>query len=491
MTTRGNPLLLFLARLGEPVINRCPFGRVIVDRDGWTAVVEELAGRSGWTAEGLWADGSEIHLALSEDESGETAVVTLDCPDKTYPAVSPARASVSRLERMIFDTRGLKALGAIDERPWFDHGREPYVFLPSEGPGLHQIPVGPVHAGIIEPGHFRFTINGECVVRLEERLGYVHKGVERLFEGETPLEAAKLACRISGDSAVAHSLAFARAVEATTGTEAPVRAVWIRALAAELERLANHLGDIGAVANDAAFAFLLAEMSRLREVTLRAADACFGNRLMMDLVVPGGVSVDLPKGASTALLGLTGELRGRFPPLVRIYDESASLQDRTVGTGVVSMGLVQRFGASGHVGRASGRARDARMSPSYPPYDDLDFEVPTLTAGDADARVRIRIAEVEQSIALVEQIVRRVPDGPILADVPAVSGSGMALVESFRGQILTWVRLDEAGRIARCFPRDPSWFQWPLLEAAIRGNIIADFPLCNKSFNCAYSGHDL
>jgi len=491
MTTRGNPLLLFLAGLGEPVANRCPFGRVIVDREGWSAAVGELAGRSGWTAEGLWADGSNVHLALTEDDSGDTAVITLDCPEGNYPAVSPARASVSRLERMIFDTRGLRALGAIDERPWYDHQREPYVFLPSEGPGLHQIPVGPVHAGIIEPGHFRFTINGDCVVRLEERLGYVHKGIERLFEGKTPLEAATLACRISGDSAVAHALAFARAVEATTGVEAPTRAVWIRALAAELERLANHLGDIGGVANDAAFAFLLAETSRLREATLRAADACFGHRLMMDLVVPGGVSVDLPKGAATTLLGLTGELRGRFPPLVRVYDESASLQDRTVGTGTVSMGLAHRFGAGGFVGRASGRSRDARMIPAYPPYDDLEFDVPTLIAGDVDARVRIRIAEVEQSIGLVEQIVRRIPDGPILVEIPALSGTGMALVESFRGQILTWVRMDDAGRIARCFPRDPSWFQWPLLEAAIRGNIVADFPLCNKSFNCAYSGHDL
>jgi len=491
MTTRGNPLLLFLAGLGEPVINRCPFGRVVVDRDGWSTAVEELAGRSGWTADALWADGSHVHLALTEDDSGETAVLSLDCPGGSYPAVSPARASVSRLERMIFDTRGLRAVGAIDERPWYDHQREPYVFLPSEGPGLHQIPVGPVHAGIIEPGHFRFTINGDCVVRLEERLGYVHKGVERLFEGKTPLEAAKLACRISGDSAVAHSLAFARAVEATLGVEAPARAVWIRALAAELERLANHLGDIGGVANDAAFAFLLAEMSRLREAVLRVADVLFGNRLMMDLVVPGGVSVDPPENAAAASLALIGELRRRFPPLVRVYDESASLQDRVVGTGTVSMGLAHRFGAGGYVGRASGRSRDARMSPAYPPYDDLEFEVPTLTAGDVDARVRVRVAEVEQSFGLVEQIVRRMPDGPIRVEMPALSGTGMAMVESFRGEILTWVRLDEEGRIARCFPRDPSWFQWPLLEAAIRGNIVADFPLCNKSFNCAYSGHDL
>jgi Ni,Fe-hydrogenase III large subunit len=173
------------------------------------------------------------------------------------------------------------------------------------------------------------------------------------------------------------------------------------------------------------------------------------------------------------------------------YEEKPSLLDRTVGTGITRAALVHRFGAGGHVGRAAGRGQDARRNPSYPPYDDLDFEVPVMAEGDVNARVWVRAKEVEASLGLLRRLVDGLPAGPISVDLPARAGEGMALVEAFRGEILTWVRLDAEGRIARCHPRDPSWFQWPLLEAAIEGNIVADFPLCNKSFNCSYSGHDL
>jgi len=505
-------LLLTLAGLGEPEDGHRPFGCIRVNRDGWLSLLETWSGNADWSLIGLWADGTAVYLALREDLTGEVACVRLDCPEGVYPAVSTVRASASRLERAIADLHGLTANGAIDERPWLDHGhwrvRQPlgaaepidpqpvvYPFLESDGVGLHQIPVGPVHAGIIEPGHFRFTANGECVVRLEERLGYVHKGIEKLFQGRLPQEAAPLAARISGDATVAYSLSFARAVEGALGVEVPPRAVWLRALMAELERLANHLGDIGAVANDAAFAFLLAESSQLREMVLRTADACFGHRLMMDRVIPGGVSDEAGIGSieSARLLDLIGDLRPRFKRVADIYDGTPSLLDRTVTTGVVPPGLANRFGAGGYVGRAAGRGLDARRSPSYPPYDDLDFEVPVLTASDVDARVRVRIAEAEQSMALIEQIVRRSSAGsmPLRTPLPCREGRGMALVESFRGEVLTWVRLASDGTVARCHPRDPSWFQWPLLERAIHNNIVADFPLCNKSFNGSYSGHDL
>ncbi len=192
-----------------------------------------------------------------------------------------------------------------------------------------------------------------------------------------------------------------------------------------------------------------------------------------------------------SIAGLIEELSGAFPPLVRIYDEKASLQDRTVGTGRVDGGLVHRFGAGGHVGRASGRGQDARRSPGYAPYDELDFSIPVFTEGDVNARVWVRIREVEASLSLVQQILDKLPDGPIHTRVIPMAGQGMALVESFRGEIMTWVAVREDGIVTRCHPRDPSWFQWPLLEAAIEGNIVADFPLCNKSFNCSYSGHDL
>ena len=307
----------------------------------------------------------------------------------------------------------------LDARPWLDLGfwsvrhplgkkgpaREPvpYKFLPTEGEGLHQIPVGPVHAGIIEPGHFRFTANGEHVVRLEQRLGWVHKGIESLMHGATLEEAAKLASRTSGDSTVAYAFAFAQAAEAAMQVKVPSRATYLRGLMAELERLANHFGDIGAICNDASFSLMYAQCGILRERTLRAAEACFGHRLMMDAIVPGGVARDIALEGPEHVKTLLAEVRRIFPRLIELYDNTASLQDRTVTTGIVRPELAQQFGAGGYVGRASGRAFDARRVLTYAPYDKLSFEVPVLDAGDVNARVWIRIREIEQSLSLIEQ----------------------------------------------------------------------------------------
>jgi Ni,Fe-hydrogenase III large subunit len=258
-----------------------------------------------------------------------------------------------------------------------------------------------------------------------------------------------------------------------------------------MERLANHLGDVGAICNDASFAMMLAHCAVLRERALRAAQACFGHRLMRDCIWPGGVSVDLDARGTATLREFVDLLRRRFPPLAALYDGVASLQDRTVGAGVLAPDLARRFGAGGYIGRASGRAFDARRNLAYPPYDELSFSVPTLEEGDVDARVRIRIQEISESLKLIDAILARLPAGDIRAPLPARSGEGVALVEGFRGDVLVWLRLDEAAKVRRCHLRDPSWFQWPLLEAAIANNIVADFPLCNKSFNCSYSGHDL
>jgi Ni,Fe-hydrogenase III large subunit len=231
----------------------------------------------------------------------------------------------------------------------------------------------------------------------------------------------------------------------------------------------------------------------LRERVLRAADAAFGHRLMRDRILPGGTASDLSEAGTSAIRSLVAEIRRRFPHLVELYDNTASLQDRTVATGRLKVELARQYAAGGYVGRASGRDFDARRAPSYAPYDELTFDVPVLQEGDVNARVWIRVREVEQSLSLVEQILGRLPAGPIRVDIaaPEGPGEGMALVEGFRGDILVWLRIGEDGSIERCHLRDPSWFQWPLLEAAIEGNIVADFPICNKSFNCSYSGHDL
>ena len=498
-----------IVKRGKTAEAHRPFPRVTVTTDGWRRAIEELV-EARATLLGLWGDKSEVHMALIEEPSARIAVFTLPCPVGKFPSVGVSHPPAIRLERAIRDLYGLKPAGAEDVRPWLDLGfwgvsqplgankknrkaQGPYPFLPVEGEDLHQIPVGPVHAGIIEPGHFRFTANGEAVVRLEERLGYVHKGTESLMTGASIDKGALLAGRVSGDSTVAYALAYAQAIEAALQVKVPKRAVYLRALLAELERIANHFGDIGAICNDASFTILLADFALLRERVLRTANACFGHRLSMDCIVPGGVAHDIAPAGFAQISVLIEEVRKKFPELVAVYDNTASLQDRTVTTGYLSPTLTRAFGAGGYVGRASGRAFDTRKAVPYAPYDALEFEVPVRDDGDVNARVWIRIREVEQSLKLIEQIISRLPEGLTHAELPKAGEvrEGLGLVEAFRGDVLVYARIGADGKLERCHLRDPSWFQWPLLEACVEGNIVADFPLCNKSFNCSYSGHDL
>ena len=503
------PTLQELHFEGRPVRQHQPWRRTVVDPAIWNFATGQLA-EGHWTLLGLWGEPGAAHMSLLDGQAGEVGTITLDGLTDRFPSVGLRHPPARRLERAIRDLVGMAAIGAPDTRPWLDHGqwsvRHPlashfavspatnaYEFLPVDGQNVHQIAVGPVHAGIIEPGHFRFTASGETIVRLEERLGYAHKGIEELMIGSVFDRAALLAGRVSGDSAVAYSYAFARAIEAALNVAVPQRAIWLRALMAEMERLANHLGDIGAICNDAAFALMHAHCGVLRERVLRAAADSFGHRLMRDCIVPGGLAVDLAEQSAEAIANLVAEIRDRFPRLVAIYDNTASLQDRTVGTGVVKPELARAYGAGGYVGRASGRAFDARRRPGGAPYDDLAFDIPVLQEGDVNARIWIRIREVEQSLSLITQILKQLPNGPFRTSLPTAGRTceGSALVEGFRGDIFIWLRIAPGNTIARCHLRDPSWFQWPLLEAAVDGNIVADFPLCNKSFNCSYSGHDL
>ena len=489
------------AGCGPAVPSHHPVPRHALDQAAWIELIAALAA-TDWELLGLGGDDDTIHVALRDPLPGALAVLSRECPDKTYPSLGHVRPGAIRLERAAADLHALISTDGSDRRPWLDHGcwersrlfaAAPYAFLPVTGEGVHQIPVGPVHAGIIEPGHFRFHCNGETVVRLEARLGYAHKGVESLMAGRPPFDAIKLAGRISGDSTVAYALAFARAVEAATGATVPSRAVDLRALMAEIERIANHLGDIGAIANDAAFALLQAECSRLRELALRASATCFGHRLMMDAIVPGGVATDLQAGGEK-LNAMLVQLEPLLRHAVEIYGAKPSLLDRTINTGIIAPELVQGFAAGGFVGRASARGYDARKSPGYPPYESLTFEVPVRRYGDVHSRVTVRIDELAQSLALVRQLLDRLATSvgsELRAPLPPGGGEGIALIEGFRGDVLAWVRLGGDGRVTRAHLRDPSWFQWPLLEAAIEGNIVADFPLCNKSVNGSYSGHDL
>ena len=498
-----------LLAAGDAIAAHRPWPRAVVSAEIWSEAAQQL--RDGHlTLLGLWGEPDTVHMAVLDEGTWRLGVLTLVCRDGRFPSVGRVHPPAIRLERTIADLFGLVADGAADTRPWLDHGqwgvRHPlaarapadtrpgteYRFLPVEGEGLHQIPVGPVHAGIIEPGHFRFTANGEAVARLEERLGYAHKGIESLMQGATLERGSQLAQRTSGDSVVAYGIAFARAAEAASATEAPPRAQWLRALMAELERIANHFGDFGAICNDASFAVMHAQCGILRERVLRAARAAFGHRLMRDCIVPGGVAADIAGEGRAAITAVLDEIHRRLPELIALYDNTASLQDRTVTTGIVKPELVKQWAPGGHVGRAGGRNFDTRRNLPYAPYDELTFDVPVLHESDVNARVWIRIREIEQSISMIEQILSRMPAGEFRRPLAiSAAAEGLALAEAFRGDVLIWMRVDAQGRIERCHLRDASWFQWPLLEAAIEGNIVADFPLCNKSFNCSYSGHDL
>jgi Ni,Fe-hydrogenase III large subunit len=500
-----------LARLPSlltPLPLQRPWSRFEVETAIWDETAERIvAGEGDLLA--LWGEPDHVHMAL-RPTGAQPYVVSIAVREGAFPSVGRVHKPAIRLERAIRDLHGHVPLGAPDERRWLDHGawglcaplgaREPaplrdpsdYAFLPVVGHGLHQIPVGPVHAGIIEPGHFRFTANGETVARLEERFGYVHKGIDGLLVDTDINRAARIVARTSGDSTVAYSFAFARAVEAALGIEVPPRAVFLRGVMAELERIANHFGDIGAVCNDAAFALAHAYCGIFRERILQASDAAFGHRLMIDRIVPGGVACDLSPEHAAAILAALDEVEPGFKRIVEVYDNTPSLQDRTCTTGIVPRALVMQWGAGGHVGRASGRDFDSRRDLAYPPYDRATFGVPVLEAGDVDARVWVRIREVEHSVVLLRRWLAAIPAGPLSVALPkpAEAREGIAVAEAFRGDVLMWVRV-QGGRIQRAHARDASWFQWPLLEAAIEGNIVADFPLCNKSFNCSYSGHDL
>ncbi len=438
--------------------------------------------------------------------------------DPWFPSISRTYVPAFRFERQIASLMGILPAGNPDRRPWIKFedwpaeawplrktfsATEPLPRVPGEypwvrasGEGVYEIPVGPVHAGIIEPGHFRFQAVGEDVINLEERLGYVHKGIEKKFEGLTWDEGVRLAGRVSGDTTVAHSIGYCRALEAMTGCAVPERAHWMRALFLERERIANHLGDIGAVCNDAAFAFMLYQLSRLREMMLRTNRRLFGHRFMMDRVVPGGVAAVIDEEGARDIRAELDVLSREFERLVRIYDENPSLEDRVRDTGTLRPEQARELCTVGIVARASGLNLDCRIFHPFPPYDRHDWmelDVPVLISGDVHARVWVRIEEVRESVRIIRKLVDEMPAGGHTVPVgsPAPGTAGFSAVEGWRGEILYWLQAGPAGEINRCMVRDPSSVNWVGLELAVLGNIVPDFPLCNKSFNQSYSGHDL
>ncbi len=437
----------------------------------------------------------------------------------TVPAGAPTIASLatfhypaSRFEREIFDLFGIVAEGHPDPRFLVRHGFWPADYFPLRkdaaprefaddgrafpftevgGEGVYEIPVGPVHAGIIEPGHFRFSVVGETIIDMKSRLYFTHKGTEKLFEGREPAAGVELAERISGDTTVGHSLAFCQALEAAAGVSVPERAKYLRVVFLEMERLYNHVADFGMIANDTGYAVAHSHCFRIRERLLRLNKRLTGNRLLRGGVIPGGVGADIPAG-----LDLPAEVQAAlrdFDEIVGLTLENTLVMDRLEGTGRLTTSTARDHGVLGYVARASGIDTDVRRDHPFAAYGALNFRVPVFDAGDVKARTLVRVEEARESVKLIRQAVEQLPAGPRAVPLPALPAFAPAfsLVEGWRGAIIHWVMGGPDGRLYRVKVMDPSFLNWRPLSYALLKNIVPDFPLCNKSFNQSYSGNDL
>jgi Ni,Fe-hydrogenase III large subunit/Ni,Fe-hydrogenase III component G len=499
--------------------------RAIVDAQQWRAGCEAAAAAGGRLA-ALWASDDRDRsgaftmralLALFEG----LACLELAAPEgnPAYPDLSDLFPSAARMQRAAADLFGVRAVaqdGTVrDTRGWLRHGawrgdhfplrrdvpagRAPagtdarYAFVAVTGDGVHEVPVGPVHAGIIEPGHFRFSIVGERVLRLEERLGYTHKGIEKRFESLTLEEGARLAGRVSGDSTVGYAWAYAMALEAIAAVTPQPRALHLRALLLERERIANHLGDLGYLGNDCGLAFGFVQFWRLKEDVLRLNAELFGHRYLMDRIVPGGVAADLPPAAAGSMLAEADRLEAELRELRAIYYDHSGLQDRCINCGRLLPRTAALLGVVGLAARASGHAMDARAFPGYAPYGELAPRIASHRNGDVAARIVVRFEEIFESLRLQRRILETLPAGSTRQPVGAAPGGalGIGRVEGWRGEVIIALESDGRGGIRRCHPHDPSWQNWPAIEHAVIGNIVPDFPLINKSFNLSYAGADL
>ena len=482
-------------------------------------------------------NGFALHVVLVNDAGLICLSMALDAVQPVYPDISRIFPAAGRMQRAAYDLLGIYAHEGHDHRKWIRHGAwqgfplrkdfesghphphpnlppegegtiapspaekgmknicdEPdaYPFVQVEGQGVHEIPVGPIHAGTIEPGHFRFSVIGEKVLRLEERLGYTHKGIEKRFESLTLQQGARLAGRVSGDSTVAYAWAYAMAAESIAAVTPPDQALWLRALFLERERIANHLGDLGDLGNDVALSFGFAQFWILKEQVLRNNAALFGHRYLMDKIVPGGMAADLTEAGK---LREEGALLEREVRVLRgIYEEHAGMQDRFIAAGRVEPKLAAQLGLCGLAGRASAQAWDARVQFACAPYDRLDVRMATYRNGDVAARVIVRFDELFESLRLQREILDHLAhDGELAIPLEKLPGNGfgVGMVEGWRGEVLVAIHTDANGSLTRVHPHDPSWQNWPAVEHAIMGNIVPDFPLINKSFNLSYSGQDL
>ena len=438
--------------------------------------------------------------------------VSQDHPE--FASLTNAVPAVNWQEREIQDLFGIKLLGHPNPRRCALHDDWPEVYplrkdfdlrtkLPPfqgerhkfrhvGGEGVFQVPVGPVHAGTIEPGHFLFSVAGEPVLYLQLRMFYVHKGTEKLFESLPVNRGVFLAESISGDSSFGHATAFCQAVERAAEVEAPPRARYLRSVCLELERIYNHIADIGAIATDVAFVVANMHATRLKEQVLRLNEQLAGNRLLRGMACLGGVRRDWGAEQLNSISECIRTARPAFESMVELIEDSSSTRDRLEGTGILRSQIAKDLGVVGVAGRASGVDRDLRRDFPYAAYDQMTIKVPVYTVGDVKHRMQVRIDEVRESFSAIESLLASLPAGPIRVELKEVPADRVALgyVEGWRGEIYHWIHTLPGNRLGRCKVKDPSLQNWPALSEAILGNIIPDFPVVNKSFNLSYSGTD-
>lgn len=464
------------------------------------------------------AEAYEIQYLFALEAPRPWILLTLELSrqDRLFPSITPSVHAAQWYEREIRDLFGLIPQGHPDLRRLIRHEHWPkgthplnkdfawdsvmgrqqgeYRFRHIEGEGVFEIPVGPIHAGIIESGHFRFSVAGEPIMQLEVRHFWKHRGIEKLFERQPLTAAVPLAERVSGDTAVGHSLAYCQAAETLLQLDVPRRARYLRSLLLELERLHNHLGDVGAICNDTAYALPHAHCSRMKERLMQLNDRLTGSRFLRGVVCVGGVARDVDRTLLAEVVEEVSRIEQDFSELEGIIAANASLTDRLESTGVLTERIARDHGVIGVAGRALGIDQDVRRDRPFAAYDELPVNVALYRYGDVRARVRVRMDEIHESIRLIREIRLKIPDGPFLADpvhAPACGERAFSAVEGWRGEILYFVMAGDSGQIQRCKVRDPSFVNWPALQWAVVGNIVPDFPLINKSFNLSYAGNDL
>jgi Ni,Fe-hydrogenase III large subunit len=479
--------------------------------------VEELATeleartRDGWRIVALFgtpdsATTLRLVAVMARDDAGELAVAST-VADQRYPSLSARCRQAARFEREIAEQCGAHPTGAGSLKPLRRHAadhapaewdttvrdREAYSFDKVSGEEVHEVAVGPVHAGVIEPGHFRFQAHGEEVLSLEIMLGYQHRGVERLLETADRHRATLVAESIAGDSVIGHASAACGAIEALARSRKSPRAQAIRGIALELERLANHLGDLGALSGDVAFHPASAYLARLRGECLNLLMTISGNRYGRGLIRPGGVAFDIPSEMATEIVRRLERLREDLAPVLQLLFDASSVQSRFEGVGVVTREQVIANGYVGLVARSCEMARDARHDFAYGIYRFAQIPVAHAWAGDVQARALVRRLEIQRSIEFVIEQVGELPRGALRVECGPLRASELvvALEEGWRGEIAHIVMTDAEGRVRRHKVVDPSFHNWSALAGAMTGNLISDFPLCNKSFNLSYAGHDL